>query len=141
MRSSAKFLGLAIAIGLGAPALAQGQGYGSGGGQQGCPMMGPGMGQGMGQGMGHGMGMGMMGPGMMGHMGPGMMGGCMGRGGGNPRIRTMMMIGAADADGDQAVTFDELITVHKRMFDMVDQDRNGKVDREELEAVLSGTDN
>lgn len=139
MRPSAKLIGLAIALGLGGPAFAQGAGYGPGG-QQGCPMMGPGMGQGMGPGMG---GMGMMGPGMMGHMGPGMMG--MGEGmgmrGGNPKIRTIMMIAAADADGDQAVSFDELVTVHKRMFDMVDQDKNGKVDQEELESMLSGTDN
>lgn len=134
MRSSAKFIGLAIAIGLSGPAVAQGHGYGYGGGQQGCPMMGSGMGHGMGQGMG------MMGPGMMGR-GPGMMGmGGMGPGG-NPKMRTMMMIAAADADGDQAVSFDELVTVHKRMFDMVDQDKDGKVNREELEAVLSGTDN
>jgi hypothetical protein len=90
-----------------------------------------------------GPGMDMTGPGMMGHMGSGMMGmgGGMGPRGGNPKIRTMMMIAAADADGDQAVSFDELITVHKRMFDMVDQDKNGKVDREELESMLSGTDN
>ena len=131
MRPSAKLIGLAIALGLGGSAFAQGAGYGPGG-QQGCPMMGQGMG-----------GMGMMGPGMMGHMGPGMMGmgGGMGMRGGNPKIRTMMMIAAADADGDQAVSFDELVTVHKRMFDMVDQDKNGKVDQEELESMLSGTDN
>jgi hypothetical protein len=134
MRSSATFLGLAIAIGLGAPTMAQGYGYGPGGGQQGCPMMGPGM--------GHNQGMGMMGPGMIGHMGTGMMGMDGGMGPrGNPKVRTMMMIAAADADGDQAVSFDELVTVHKRMFDMVDQNKDGKVDREELESMMSGTDN
>ena len=141
MRSSAKFIGLAVAIGLSGPAFAQGHGYGYGGGQQGCPMMGSGMGMGQSMGQGMGQGMGMMGPGMMGGMGPGMMGmGGMGPGG-NPKMRTMMMIAAADADGDQAVSFDELVTVHKRMFDMVDQDKDGKVNREELEAALSGTDN
>jgi len=66
-------------------------------------MMGPGM-------MGHGM-MGMMGHGMMGVMGHGMM----------PMMFVMM-----DTDSDGAVSLEEMQVVQKRMFDLVDMDKDGQ---------------
>jgi hypothetical protein len=111
--------------------------------QGGCPMMGQGMmcqgmmGQGM---MGRPMHEGMMGQGtqggMMGPMG-GMMSGMM-SGSGNTGLHVMMMIAAADTDGDQMVSFDEVMAVHKRMFGMIDENRDGKVDQAEMKAILTG---
>ncbi|PSH63005.1 hypothetical protein CU102_24390 [Phyllobacterium brassicacearum] len=69
---------------------------------------------------------GMMGRGMM--MQPGMM----------PMRGHMMkiMFAVADADGDGALSFEEVTTIHKRMFDRVDADRNGKVTPEEMQAFM-----
>ncbi|RWK43624.1 EF-hand domain-containing protein [Mesorhizobium sp.] len=91
-------------------------------------MMPPGM---MGQGMmGQGMGQGMMGemmqPGMMGAM-PMM------------RMRGHMMkimFAIADTDGDSALSFEEITAIHKRIFDRVDANRDGKVTTEEVQAFM-----
>nr|WP_192359531.1 EF-hand domain-containing protein [Mesorhizobium mediterraneum] len=87
-------------------------------------MMPPGM---MGQGMGHGMmGGGMMQPGMMGAM-PMM------------RMRGHMMkimFAIADTDGDSALSFEEITVIHKRIFDKVDANKDGKVTTEEVQAFM-----
>lgn len=106
-------------------------------------MMGPGMmGQGMmGQGTGM-MGPGMMGPGMMGQgtMGPGMMG--WGMTGGMPMMamRAQMMkimFAIADANGDGGLSFDEVTAIHKRIFDRVDVNKDGKVVPEEVQTFMT----
>jgi hypothetical protein len=87
-------------------------------------MMPPGMGQGMMGGVPM-MG-GMMPPGMMGQM-P-MMG---------MRRHTMkMMIAIADTDGDGALSFEEVTAIHKRIFDSVDVNKDGKVTAEEFQAFM-----
>jgi hypothetical protein len=90
-------------------------------------MMPPGMGQGMmGKGMGHGTMGGMMQPGMMGAM-PMM------------RMRGHMMkimFAIADTDGDSALSFEEITTIHKRIFDKVDANKDGKVTTEEVQAFM-----
>lgn len=77
---------------------------------------------------------GMMGGNMMGGMmGQGMMGqGMMGMGGHSMK----MMFVIADADGDGALSFEEATAVHKRIFDAVDTDKDGKATREELQNFL-----
>lgn len=94
-----------------------GQGQGAQPGQPG--MMPPGM-------MGRGMMGGMMQPGMMGGM-P-MMG---------MRGHTMKIVFAiADVDGDGALSFEEVTTIHKRIFDKVDANKDGKVTPEEVQAFM-----
>ena len=83
-------------------------------------MMPPGM---MGQGM---TGQGMTGPGMMRH-GP-----MVGRRGHAMKL----MFAIADADGDGALSFEEVTVIHKRIFDSVDADDDGKVTAEEVQAFL-----
>lgn len=86
-------------------------------------MMPPGM---MGQGMGHGMTGGMMQPGMMGAM-PMM------------RMRRHMMkimFAIADTDGDSALSFEEITAIHRRIFDKVDANKDGKVTTEEVQAFM-----
>jgi hypothetical protein len=78
---------------------------------------------------------GMMGQGMMGGMmQPGMMGGMpmMGMHGHSMRI----MFAIADADGDGALSFEEVTAIHKRIFDAVDADKDGKVTPEEVQAFV-----
>ena len=73
---------------------------------------------------------GMMPPGMMGQgmMGPGMMG---------RRGHAMkVMFAIADADGDGALSFEEVTAIHKRIFDKVDADKDGKVTSEEIQAFM-----
>jgi EF hand len=89
-----------------APADTMGQGQSHGGGSM--------MGCGMGGTMGHGMGM--RRPGMM--MPPGIM-----------RMMMVMM----DADGDGALSLEEVQSVHARMFKAMDADKNGKVTLEEIQ--------
>ncbi|CAN7330818.1 EF-hand domain-containing protein [Rhizobium sp. LjRoot258] len=118
--------------------MAQGQGTMPGG----AGMMQPGM---MGQGQGTmqggpgmmpgGMQCMMMQPGATGGMPmqPGMMGG------GMPmmamRGHTMkIMFAVADADGDGALSFEEVTAIHKRIFDSVDANKDGKVTTDELQA-------
>jgi EF hand len=74
---------------------------------------------------------GMMPPGMM---GPGMMrhGPMMGRRGHAMKV----MFAIADADGDGALSFEEVTVIHKRIFDGVDADDDGKVTAEEVQAFL-----
>ena len=80
--------------------------------------------------------------GMMGHGGS-MMGGS-GRMGGMSRWRMRggmmggghmmkVMFAIADTNGDGAFSFDEVTAVHKRIFDVIDANKDGKVTPEELQ--------
>jgi len=68
---------------------------------------------------------GMMGPGMM---GPGMMG---------PGMMRMMLI-VMDADGDGALSLEEVQAVHARVFAAMDADGDGRVTPEEMETFMHG---
>jgi hypothetical protein len=113
-------LALGIALAAGAAAAQQGQG----GPPVGGPGMGPGMmrqGQGMGPMQGQAMGQGRMGEmpmtGMHGH--------------------TMkIMFAIADVNGDGGLSFEEVTTIHKRIFDTVDANKDGKVTSEEVQAFM-----
>jgi hypothetical protein len=83
--------------------------------------------------MGSGMGPGMMGRGGM--MGGGMMGGGMMGGGGMMRI----MLAVMDADGDGALSLEEVQEAHARIFNHVDADDDGRVTLEEMQAFFHGT--
>ena len=82
------------------------------------------------------MGQGMMGQGMMGEMmQPGMMGGVM------PMMRMRghmmkIMFAIADTDGDGALSFEEVTAIHKRIFDKVVANKDGKVTPEEVQAFM-----
>jgi hypothetical protein len=83
---------------------------------------------------------GMMPPGMMGQ---GMMGGMMQPGmmGAMPMMgmhgHTMkFMFAIADADGDGALSFQEVTTIHKRIFDAVDVNKDGKVTPQEVQSFM-----
>ncbi|MGH1574766.1 EF-hand domain-containing protein [Methylobacterium sp. P31] len=82
-------------------------------------------------------GMGDMGQGgmceMMGHMMDGMNRGRMEDG-----LRMRMMFAVADTDGDGSLSFDEVTAIHKRIFNAVDANKDGKVTPEELRKFLSG---
>ena len=75
-------------------------------------------------------------PGMMGRgmMGPGMMRNepMMGRRGHMMKV----MFAIADADGDGALSFEEVTVIHKRIFDSVDADNDGKVTIDEVQAFM-----
>ena len=78
-----------------------------------------------------GMMCGMMQPGMMGQssMGRGMMG--------IPGPAPMKIFFAiADANGDGGLSFDEVTAIHKRIFDRVDADKDGKATPEEIQAFM-----
>jgi hypothetical protein len=78
---------------------------------------------------------GMMGQGMMGGMvQPGMMGGMPMMGMHGHAMKIMFAI--ADADGDGALSFEEVTAIHKRIFHGVDADRDGKVTPEEVQAFV-----
>jgi hypothetical protein len=80
----------------------------------------------MNQGTGQGMMGEMMQPGMMGAM-PMM------------RMRGHMMkvmFAIADTDGDSALSFEEITAIHKRIFDKVDTDKDGKVTPEEMQEFM-----
>jgi len=90
---------------------------------------------------GHGMmAQGMMGQGMGGHsmmsgmMRPGVMSGMpmMGRRGHMMKV----MFAIAGTSGDGALSFDEVATIHKRIFDRVDSDKDGRVTIEEVQAFI-----
>ncbi|WP_034856621.1 EF-hand domain-containing protein [Sinorhizobium sojae] len=69
----------------------------------------------------------MMRPGRMGYHGR-MMGG---------RGHMMkMMFAIADADGNDALSFEEISTIHRRVFDAIDADGNGEVTQEEIETFV-----
>ena len=78
---------------------------------------------------------GKMGQGMMGDMmQPGMMGAMP-----TMRMRGHMMkimFAIADTDGDGALSFEEVMTIHKRIFDKVDANKDGKVTLEEVQAFM-----
>jgi hypothetical protein len=105
------------------PSSTMGQGSGAQPGQ-------PGMGQGMmGQGSGTQSGQqGMMGGMPMGRM-RGQMAGMHGHG-----MRIMFAI--VDANGDGALSFDEVMIIHKRIFDQVDANKDSKVTPEERQAFM-----
>ena len=85
-----------------------------------CPMMQAGM-------------RGMMGaPGMRGAMGADAMMPMMGG-----RARMMkVMFAIADTNGDGGLSFDEVSAIHKRIFDRVDANKDGKVTAEEAQAFM-----
>ncbi|RDL47568.1 hypothetical protein BLJAPNOD_05664 [Ensifer sp. M14] len=64
--------------------------------------------------------------GMMGGMRPNMMPGHM--------MKIMFVI--ADVDGDGALSFEEVTTIHKRIFDKVDANKDAKVTPEEMQAFI-----
>ena len=47
-----------------------------------------------------------------------------------------IMFAIADADGDRALSFEEVSTIHKRIFDRVDADKNAKVTPEEMQTFM-----
>ena len=70
---------------------------------------------------------------MGGMMQPGMMGqGMMGMHG--PMMKIMFAV--ADTNGDGALSFDEVTAIHKRIFDRIDANRDGKVTPEEIQAFF-----
>ena len=73
---------------------------------------------------------GMTGQGMMG----GMMGGMRTPGGHGHMMKIMFAV--ADTSGDGALSFDEIAAVHRRIFDRVDSDKDGKVTLDEIEAFI-----
>jgi hypothetical protein len=84
---------------------------------------------------------GMMAPGRM--MGQEMMGGMMHPG----MVSVMPMMGMrghtmkimfaiADTDGDGRLSFEEVTTIHRRIFDKVDANKDGKVTPEELQSFM-----
>jgi len=75
-----------------------------------CGMMQPGM-----------MGQGMMGRGMMGMPGPAPM---------------KIFFAIADANSDGGLSFDEVTAIHKRIFDRVDSNKDGKATPEEIQAFM-----
>ena len=86
---------------------------------------------------------GTMGPGMMGQSPgaqpgqTGMMGGMMQSGMmGMPGPRMKIMFAIADVNGDGALSFDEVTALHKRIFDRIDANKDGKVTPEELQAFM-----
>lgn len=104
-------------------------------------MMGPGrMSQGQGAQAGQSTAMPPAQPGMMcGMMQPGMMGqGTMERSMmGMPGSAPMKIFFAiADANGDGGLSFDEVTAIHKRIFDRVDANKDGKATPEEIQAFM-----
>jgi hypothetical protein len=104
-------------------------------------MMGPGrMSQGQGAQAGQSTSMPPAQPAMMcGMMQPGMMGqGTMERGMmGMPGPAPMkIFLAIADANGDGGLSFDEVTAIHKRIFDRVDADKDGKATPEEIQAFM-----
>ncbi|TCU23231.1 EF hand domain-containing protein [Rhizobium azibense] len=47
-----------------------------------------------------------------------------------------IMFAVADADGDGALSFEEVTAIHKRIFDSVDANNDGKVTTEEMQAFM-----
>jgi hypothetical protein len=89
--------------------------------------------------MGPGMMSGMMGSGMMGH---GMMGGMEQPGMIGPGTRMhghmmRIMLAITDADGDGAISFEEATEIHRRIFQAIDADEDGKVTVEEISGFIA----
>ena len=89
-----------------------------------------------GQGQGATTGSEMMQGGMMkrGMMQPGMMSGMPMMGMRGTMMKIMFAI--ADTDGDGALSFEEVTAIHKRMFDAVDANKDGKVTPDEMQAFM-----
>ena len=47
-----------------------------------------------------------------------------------------IMFAIADADGDGALSFEEVTAIHKRIFDAMDADKDGKVTPAEVRAFM-----
>jgi hypothetical protein len=47
-----------------------------------------------------------------------------------------VMFAVADANGDGALSFEEVTVIHKRIFDRVDANKDGKVTLEELQSFM-----
>jgi hypothetical protein len=47
-----------------------------------------------------------------------------------------IMFAIADSNGDGALSFDEVTAIHKRIFDMIDANKDGKVTPEEMQAFM-----
>jgi hypothetical protein len=47
-----------------------------------------------------------------------------------------MMFAVADTNGDGGVSFDEITTIQKRIFDQVDDNKDGKVTSEEVQNFM-----
>lgn len=69
-----------------------------------------------------------------GMMQPGMMGGMPTMGMRGHMMKIMFAI--ADTDGDGALSFEEVTAIHKRIFDAVDANKDGKVTPEEMQAFM-----
>lgn len=82
-------------------------------------------------------------PGQSGMMGEGMMAGTMQPGmmDGMPMLRMhghmmKMAFAIADADGDGALSFEEISAIQRRIFDAVDADQSGTATPEELQGFM-----
>jgi hypothetical protein len=73
-------------------------------------------------------------PGQPGMMHPGMMRGMQTMGMHGHAMKIMFAI--ADADGDGALSFEEVTAIHERIFSGVDADKDGKVTPEEVQAFM-----
>jgi hypothetical protein len=71
---------------------------------------------------------------MGGMMHPGMMGGMPTMGMRGPMIKVIFAI--ADTDGDGALSFEEVMAIHKRVFDKVDANRDGEVTPAEVQTFM-----
>lgn len=49
-----------------------------------------------------------------------------------------IMFAIADTNGDGALSFDEVTAIHKRIFDLIDANKDGKVTPEEIQAFMQG---
>ena len=77
---------------------------------------------------------GMAHPGMMGQ---GMMGGMMQPGMMGTRGHMIKIVFAfADTDGDERLFFEEITAIHRRIFDKVDANKDGKITSEEVQAFM-----
>ncbi|WP_429119248.1 hypothetical protein [Ensifer sp. KUDG1] len=47
-----------------------------------------------------------------------------------------IMFAVADNDGDGALSFEEVTAIHKRIFDRVDANKDGKVTPEEVQGFM-----
>ena len=47
-----------------------------------------------------------------------------------------IMFAVADVDGDGALSFEEVTTIHKRIFDKADTNKDGKVTPEEMQGFM-----
>jgi EF hand len=80
-------------------------------------------------------GMSTLGPGTLGRMHRAMMG-MAGGGATMPRHMMKIMFAIMDADGDGTLSFEEVMAIHKRIFNAIDANKDGKVTLEELEAFM-----